>query len=469
MKSYLKSWIGLLLAAFMAPVLLTANPSGDYYGLPGDDFSLEGALDLFKSCNSLEDFERELNSSDNTVNNLDLNNNGRIDYLRVVDHAEEGDMHAIVIQALVDNGISQDVAVIEVKRNRYGEAVVQIVGDEDLYGTAKIVEPYPYDDVVGTDYYDNYYEHYSPTVFVNAWTWPSVRFIFAPRYVMWVSPYYYGYYPGWYSPWDPYPYHVWHTRTVIYNNYYCVAPNYRIPEVHHYYGARRVSAPVVRQRTERYVAEHGGRSNFDYTKRGNAVDAPRGRSLDKSDKPTVATNTDKQRGQASKDLRPKATPQVAQPQIDRNNTRSHQPQATTPETRQHELNPRDLSPMAKPQVAQPQVTNPSANSRTQQSREQQSRTQEAAPTRPSRAESNNRQAASPKQEAAPRTNNAIDNQSHRPSAPSRIDRQAAPAPRANRTEMNSRSNTNTSSKTTNGNGAAGRSSEKSQRTQPRKG
>src|SRR5687768_17815048 len=49
--------------------------------VPGDNFSLEGALELFKQSDSPEEFERLLNSPDSKVNNLDLNGDGYIDYI----------------------------------------------------------------------------------------------------------------------------------------------------------------------------------------------------------------------------------------------------------------------------------------------------------------------------------------------------------------------------------------------------
>jgi len=481
MKSYLKSLICLLLAAFMAPVLLTANNTGDYYGLPGDDFSLEGALDLFKRSNSLEEFERDLNSPECNVNNLDLNNNGRIDYLRVVDHAE-GDLHAIVIQALIDNGLSQDVAVIEVKRNRHGEAVVQIVGDEDLYGTAKIVEPYPYDDMAGPDYYDNYSEYYSPTVYVNAWSWPSVRFIFAPRYVVWVSPFYYDYYPLWYSAWRPQPYHVWYSHTVVYHHHYCVAPNYRNPEVHHYYGARRVYAPVVHQRTEQYVAENGGRANFNHSKRNASLENPSGRSLDRSEKLNMANRSERQLEQT-----PSVKPNTSDRNLDRNQkpeTVSTKPKAdVVPRTeRQREQAPVAKSPdvSRKPEAA-PSKPKTDLAPRTDRPREQApvtkspeiNRRPETAPTK-SKAETSTRPSVSPKRDAAPRSNNATAEQGRStkssPQVAPRSDRKPAPsaAPKASRSESSSRS----SGKATSSKGTSSQSSKPavaSERSQARKG
>ena len=58
--------------------------------VPGDYFSLEGALELFKKSSSPEEFERMLNDEDSKVNNLDLNGDGDIDYLRVIDRIQIG-------------------------------------------------------------------------------------------------------------------------------------------------------------------------------------------------------------------------------------------------------------------------------------------------------------------------------------------------------------------------------------------
>ncbi|HTJ50774.1 MAG TPA: hypothetical protein VL443_15035, partial [Cyclobacteriaceae bacterium] len=101
--------------------------------VPGDNFSLEGALDLFKRSSSPEEFERMLNSPDSKVNNLDLNNDGAIDYIRIIDHNEEN-VHAFVIQAVLSETESQDVAVIELEKLADGKAVLQITGDADVYG-----------------------------------------------------------------------------------------------------------------------------------------------------------------------------------------------------------------------------------------------------------------------------------------------------------------------------------------------
>src|SRR5687768_9439381 len=113
----------------------------DSTGLPGDNFDLEGALELFKTSASLEEFEKQLNTESNSVNNLDLNGDGDIDYMRVLDNVKDS-AHAIVLQVAVNESELQDVAVIELEKIGKESAVIQIVGDEELYGKDEIAEPF---------------------------------------------------------------------------------------------------------------------------------------------------------------------------------------------------------------------------------------------------------------------------------------------------------------------------------------
>ena len=61
----------------------------DFPEFTGENFSLEGALALFKQANSLEEFEKLINDEKNNVNNLDLN--------IVVQDIQEKDTHVIVL------------------------------------------------------------------------------------------------------------------------------------------------------------------------------------------------------------------------------------------------------------------------------------------------------------------------------------------------------------------------------------
>ncbi|HEU4716299.1 MAG TPA: hypothetical protein VFU15_00620 [Bacteroidia bacterium] len=236
-----------------------ADDTEDSLGLPGDNLDLYGVLDLYKQAASMEDFEKALNNPDNQVNNLDLNNDGNVDYLRVVDNVD-GDAHAIVIQDPVSDNESQDVAAIEIEKKGDGVANLQIVGDEELYGTNYIVEPSEDNNLSSPS--DAKFSNFRPTVvIVNVWAWPCVRFIYAPAYVVWISPWRWAYYPVWYHPWHPVAWRVHHGWVVRYHHpYYHCVHECRMTHAHQvYYGHRTTSAAVHRQYQQMH-AQNAGRS-----------------------------------------------------------------------------------------------------------------------------------------------------------------------------------------------------------------
>lgn len=236
-----------ILSLFLLPSFLSAQNTTeqDATGFPGDHFSLEGALELFKKATSLENFEELLNKEENSVNNLDLNEDGEIDYIRVVDNME-GDVHAIVLQVPISSKESQDVAAIEIERQGDEEAILQIIGDEDVYGSEIIVEPF---DIETKD------DGRGPSVTVdrivfNVFFWPSVRYIYRPGYRVYVSPFHWGVYPRWWKPWRPHPWRTYHARTVVFRPHYRVATTHRVVKAHRIYTPKRKTSTVVRTRTD---------------------------------------------------------------------------------------------------------------------------------------------------------------------------------------------------------------------------
>lgn len=254
----------------------------DSLGLPGDNFDLYGALELFKKADSPEAFEKALNAKDNEVNNLDLDGDGKVDYVKVIDK-KDGDAHTLVLQVDVSQTEKQDVAVIELEKTGDDKAHVQIVGDEELYGKDYIVEPTDEknekavakqqsankgsnDDVYSTsddsnrspnvtnnNTTNNYYNDQgsAPNVYVNVWGWPSVRYIYGPSYAVWVSPWYWRTYPVWWDPWAPVYWRYHYRRTWRYHHpYYHRVSYYRSPRVHNWYYGRRTSSQTVRGHRE---------------------------------------------------------------------------------------------------------------------------------------------------------------------------------------------------------------------------
>ncbi|MFL5762961.1 MAG: hypothetical protein ACJ77K_03395 [Bacteroidia bacterium] len=217
----------------------------DSLGLPGDNLDLQGVLELFKKSASPEEFEKALNTPDNQVNNLDLNNDDKTDYIRVVDHFENG-AHALVLQVPVNESEAQDVAVIEIEKTGDETADAQIVGDEDFYGKDYIIEagegtPPPPPSMAAN----------RSVVIVNVWAWPCVRFVYAPAYVIWISPWHWHYYPVWWTPWEPVLWHVHHMRVIRYHHpYWHRVYTHRVVKAHSVYAPHRtVSATVYAHRS----------------------------------------------------------------------------------------------------------------------------------------------------------------------------------------------------------------------------
>lgn len=216
----------------------------DSTGLPGDNFSLQGALEMFKNAKSLEDFEQKLNTENNYVNNLDLDGDGNIDYIKVNDKTD-GKVHAIVLQVPVSDSELQDIAVIEIEKNGEQSAMLQIVGDEELYGDSTYVEPLDVSELNSTDKGPSHYAKELKFVIVNVWMWPCVQYIYAPNYVVWSSPWHYHYYPVWYKPWKPYSWYTHHNHCNHYYYGYHPVYTHRVIVAHNYYLPNRNTSIIV--------------------------------------------------------------------------------------------------------------------------------------------------------------------------------------------------------------------------------
>ncbi len=215
-------------------LLSTAHAQYEYdqTGYPGDFFSLEGAIELFKESRTLREFERKINSHDRYVNNLDLNYDGRTDYIRV-EHRRSGNFHAIILQAPLGRRDIQDIAVIELEKTGRREAILQIIGDRDIYGEELIVEPIETYSYSGSP--SNHGARYTTNEYVNVYYWPLVQYIFGRDYRIYASPYRWNVYPTWWSPWRPYSWNVYRPRIRNYFNTCRVVTVYRLPRVHVFY------------------------------------------------------------------------------------------------------------------------------------------------------------------------------------------------------------------------------------------
>src|SRR6476659_8084005 len=108
-------------------------------GLPGDNLDLYAVLDLFKKSKTIELFEKSLNDEKTGINNLDLNLDKKVDFIKVTTTKEDS-AYTFVLQVDVAKTETQDVAVILLNKVK-GKVSLQIVGDEELYGKDYVIEP----------------------------------------------------------------------------------------------------------------------------------------------------------------------------------------------------------------------------------------------------------------------------------------------------------------------------------------
>ena len=269
----MKKILGFFFLALMAISLNAADykqapPAAT--GMPGDNLNLYVVLNLFKQATSMEDFERMLNSNDYRANNLDLNNDGSVDYLRVTDYGT-GNYHTIIIQDIISASEIQDVAIIDLQKENGNVAHVQIIGDESLYGKNYIIEP-QMDNVATTNttiVNNNYYYNNQPTPvqYVNVWSWPSVNFIFGSVYRPWVSPWHWAYYPTWWNTRPRVIYNVYYSNFNDFGwNHYCRRDNYfNQPYYNNYYSNRRVVSNTVQVNINKNVYKNNyGNNNVDH-------------------------------------------------------------------------------------------------------------------------------------------------------------------------------------------------------------
>ena len=234
----MKNVLFTLMFSMAISAVVNAQSYDNRSGYYGDNFSLEGALDLFKKSRTLEDFEQRLNREDAWINNLDLNNDGRTDYIRVEHKRYDQNFHAVVLQVDIGRYDVQDIAVIEIQQNGNKSVDLQIVGDEDIYGNEIYVEPYGDNDR-------------------DVYRWQIVQRILDNQYQVYASPYRWNYYPTWYSPWTCVTYNIFRPRVIVYNNYYRVIHTPRFVNVHNYYKPQRTYCNNVVIYSNKVRVNHG--------------------------------------------------------------------------------------------------------------------------------------------------------------------------------------------------------------------
>ncbi|TNJ45741.1 hypothetical protein KFZ70_10335 [Tamlana fucoidanivorans] len=244
------------------------------------NLDLEAVASVFGESKDLEDFEKKLNDPKTQISNLDLNNDGEVDYLRVIDNSK-GKTHVVTIQAVIGKDKYQDVAVIDVEKDSKGDTKIQVVGDVQMYGNNYIIEPV--------------YVH--PPI-ISVWFW-------GPYYRPWYSPFYWGYYPPYYRPWRPYPIHLYRRNVNVHIN---VKNTYRHTDV-------RRSRDAVKIQKQNRRADHS--KTKDVVRPDKATGKPvqkdwKPQNGNKGNKVTVPSTRPAQKPQQQPSVRPtQPTPRPA--------------------------------------------------------------------------------------------------------------------------------------------------------------
>jgi hypothetical protein len=200
MKKFILPFLAGAMSLLHQPVFSQEDTTA-LLGLPGDNLDLYAVLTLFQKSKTIEEFEKTLNDEKSKINNLDLNLDKKIDFIKVVSRKKD-DSHTFILQVDVTKDETQDVAVILLDKDKIPKVSLQIVGDEDLYGKDYVIEPKGNSPVTPNPGYTGE----SPvTVTVPATTVvvvesaPIVQYVYSPAYVPYVPPYHYGYYPPWFG------------------------------------------------------------------------------------------------------------------------------------------------------------------------------------------------------------------------------------------------------------------------------
>jgi hypothetical protein len=202
----MKKILLLFLIAAMCAVCLPAfsqskEDTTELLGLPGDNLDLYAVLDLFQKSKTIEAFEKSLNDEKSKINNLDLNLDKKIDFIKVTTKKKD-DSYTFILQVDVSKTETQDVAVILVDRDKEKKVSMQIVGDEDLYGKDYVVEPKGNSSITANPGYvgaDPVTKDVPATTTVVVQSAPIVQYVYSPAYVPYAPPYYYGYYPPYFA------------------------------------------------------------------------------------------------------------------------------------------------------------------------------------------------------------------------------------------------------------------------------
>jgi len=276
MKKYiLLLYMVAALGFFSLPAFSQSKTDTAALGMAGDNLDLYAVLDLFLKSKTIEGFEKSLNDTKSKINNLDLDLDKKIDFLKVVTKKEDSNSYTFIIQDAVSKTETQDVAVILVNRDKNKKISVQIVGDEDLYGKDYVIEPRtsPSPSVTANPAYQGSdpvtKDVPASTTTVVIQSAPIVQYVYSPAYVPYYPPYYYGYHPPYFAMATViavgiYRHNNWYHHGGYYGGHYHGGGNTVIinnrNQINHYNNTRNTSNRVQHNNANGSYGNRGGAS-----------------------------------------------------------------------------------------------------------------------------------------------------------------------------------------------------------------
>src|SRR5688572_1862784 len=109
MKKIILPYLVAAMSLFAQPVFAQEDTTS--LGLAGDNLDLYAVLDLFQKSKTIEAFEKSLNEQKSGINNLDLDLDKKVDFIKVVTKQKESSF-TFILQVAVSEKETQDVAVI---------------------------------------------------------------------------------------------------------------------------------------------------------------------------------------------------------------------------------------------------------------------------------------------------------------------------------------------------------------------
>jgi len=344
MKNIFLSILVIIISLFSTNAFSQSENDQELLGLPGDNLDLYAVLNLFQQSKTIEDFEKSLNEEKTGINNLDLDNDGKVDFIKVVTE-NDGDDFLFILQDAISKNETQDIAVISVAKDKEGAVSMQIIGDKDLYGKNYIVEPATKATAAVTA--NPGYTGDEPVESVPASTTvvvvesaPVVQYVYSPAYVPYYPPYYYGYYPPYYRAFTVmavgiyrhnnyyhhhgyHGYHGGHGNTVVINNN---------KQINHYNNSKRNSSNTVNNNVKsgnyNTSGKAGTRPSTSQTGKASASSRP---STSQTNRSTGSSSTST-RPSTTQSKSPSASTRPSSSYSSGSRTRSSSPSYSRPST-----------------------------------------------------------------------------------------------------------------------------------------